>query len=74
MKSYFNRKYYNFKRKHKQRAKSERFERWCKVDKETAKLRQRHFRTQCRQALMKINEGQEVEFPRFRKTNSWDGC
>ena len=74
MKSYSNRKYYNFKKKHKQRAKSERIERWCKVDKEFAKVRQRLFRAKCRCILRKIESGIEVEFPKLLKTNNWDGC
>lgn len=74
MKTYSNRKYYNFTKAHKQRAKSERIGRWCKVGKEYAKLRQRLFRARCRSILLKIESGQEAEFPRFRKTDDWDGC
>lgn len=74
MKIRANRKYYNFTKRQKQRAKSERNERWCKVNKEYAQGRQRRFRAQCRHRLRQLVSGQEVIFPRLLKTNSWDGC
>lgn len=72
MKSHNNRKPYNFTKRQWQRAKSERLGRYDKVGAEFNKIRQRHFRAKCRHTLIQLIQGKDVEFTRFRKTDSWD--
>ena len=72
MKSFSNRKYYNFSKRQKQRAKNGRKPRWDKVGKDFAKIRESWFHAKNRETLRQLLKGREAEFARHRRTDSWD--
>ncbi|CAL2057842.1 hypothetical protein [Tenacibaculum sp. 190524A05c] len=73
MKSYSNKKIYNFKKTHlrKRRTRST-FFRHEKLGGEYTKMKRREFRVICKEILRKKMIGKQIEFPLYKKTMNWD--
>ena len=73
MKSYENKKIYNFKTKHKRkrrtRSASVRFD---KLGSEYTKEKRQEYRCRCKEILRKKMQGYSIEFPLYHKTMWWD--
>ncbi len=73
MKSYNNKKYYNFsaKQKRKKRTRSAKICWKSNTWEYRRSLRQKH-RQQCKEVLKKLMVGREEEFPLYKKTLWWE--
>ncbi|WP_298893764.1 hypothetical protein [uncultured Psychroserpens sp.] len=73
MKSYKNKKFYNYKTVHKRKKRSiERSHFWDKLGKEYTKQERRNYRVKSKVILIKKLKGYETEFSIYKKTMSWD--
>jgi len=72
MKTYDNKKIYNFKTKHKSKRRLRSTRRNEKLGGEYTKEKRQEYRCRCKEILRKKLRGQEIEFPLYRKTMSWD--
>ncbi|SEE09377.1 hypothetical protein SAMN04487765_1371 [Tenacibaculum sp. MAR_2010_89] len=73
MKSYTNKKYYNFKRSHKRKKRTKSAKIYWKSNSwEYRRFLRQQFRTKCKTVLKKQVEGYEIEFPLYRKTLWWE--
>lgn len=71
MKTYKNKKFYNFKEVHKRKKRSIYF-RWDHLGKEYKIAESKKYRAKCKVVLQKLMNNREVEFPLHKKTMSWD--
>jgi hypothetical protein len=73
MKSLKNKKVYNFKAKHlrKKRTRSA-YIRYYKLGGLYTKMKRREFRAICKEIMCRKLKGNEIEFPLYKKTMSWD--
>ena len=73
MKSYKNKKFYNFKEVHKRKKRIRSTQRWWKTSSaDYLKEKRQHHRIVCKVILRKKVEGQEIEFPLYKRTLWWD--
>lgn len=73
MKSYENKKFYNFKKKHKRKKRTRDARHFWKIGSADYLLEKRQtYRTKCKVILEKKLNGEELEFPLYRKTLWWD--
>lgn len=73
MKSYDNKKIYNFKVKHKGKRRTRNTTiRWYKLGGEYTKEKRQEYRCRCKEILRKKLQGYSIEFPLYRKTMWWD--
>ncbi len=73
MKSYHNKKIYNFKKVHKRKKRTKStMTRNDKLGSEYTRIKQREFKTKCREILRLQKKGIIHEFPVHKKTMSWD--
>ena len=73
MKSYKNKKIYNFKKKQKRNKRTRSAKIWWKSNSwEYRRFLRRQYRVKCKSILDKKLEGKEVEFPIFKKTLWWE--
>ncbi len=73
MKSYYNKKIYNFKKNHRRKRRTRSaMSRNEKLGGEYTRMKRREFRNNCKTVLIKKMKGKHIEFPLFKKTMSWD--
>ncbi len=73
MKSYKNKKIYNFKKSHKQKRRTKSSKIWWKSNSwEYRRFLRQQYRAKCKVILKKKLKGKEIEFPLFRKTLWWE--
>ncbi|MBW1297348.1 hypothetical protein [Aquimarina litoralis] len=72
MKSYENKKFYNFKERHKRKKRNRNMTRWWKLGSDYTKEKRREYRTKCKVILRKKLNDELVEFPLYKKTMWWD--
>ncbi len=73
MKTRENKKFYNFKEVHKRKKRTRAAKiHWKSNTWEYRRYVRQQYRTKCKVILRKQLEGQEIEFPRFRKTLWWE--
>jgi hypothetical protein len=73
MKSYDNKKIYNYKEKHKGKKRIKATQRWQKSgSSEYTKKKRQEYRCRCKEILKKQLRGQSIEFLLYRKTMWWD--
>jgi len=73
MKSYENKKFYNFKEKHKRKKRTRAAKIWWKSNEwEYRRYLRQQYRAKCKVVLRKKLKGEAVEFPLFRKTLWWE--
>lgn len=73
MKSYENKKFYNFKEVHKRKKRTRSAQKWWKSGSHHyLKLKRREYRTKCKIVLRKKIKGENIEFPVHKKTPWWD--
>lgn len=73
MKSYDNKKIYNFTQAHKRKKRRRSAQKWWKKGSgDYLRGKRRAYRTKCKVVLRKQVDGQSVEFPLYRKTLWWD--
>lgn len=73
MKSYNNRKIYNYKKAHRRKRRTRNaMARNNKLGSEYTKMKRREFRVKCKKILRLRKKGIFIEFPLYRKTMNWD--
>jgi hypothetical protein len=73
MKSYENKKIYNFKVKHKRKRRTRSAQIWWKAGSAYyLKKKRQEYRCRCKEILRKQVQGQDIEFLLYRKTLWWD--
>lgn len=73
MKSYDNKKIYNFKTKHKRKRRTRDAQIWWKNGSTWyLKNKRQEYRCRCKEILRKKLQGQDIEFLLYRKTLWWD--
>ena len=73
MKSYENKKLYNFKLKHKRKKRTRAARIWWKSNSwEYRRFLRQQYRAQCKVVLKKKLQGKAIEFPLYRKTLWWE--
>lgn len=73
MKSYKNKKFYNFKTKHKRKKRTRSAKIYWKSNNwEYRRFKRQQYRTKCKEILKKKLTGQKIEFPLYKKTLWWE--
>ncbi len=73
MKSYSNKKYYNFKKSHKRKKRTRSAKIYWKSNNwEYRRFFRQQYRTKCKVILRKQIEGCEITYPLYRKTLWWE--
>ena len=72
MKSYDNKKFYNYKKSHKRKKRTRHTLRWWKLGGEYTKEKRRQYRTRCKAILREKIHDDDLKFPLYKKTMWWD--
>jgi len=72
MKSYDNKKFYNYSLKHKRKKRIRATMKYWKAGSIYTELKRREFRNKCKVILRKQIQGEQIEFPLYKKTMWWD--
>ncbi|SEL70901.1 hypothetical protein SAMN04487910_3129 [Aquimarina amphilecti] len=72
MKSYDNKKFYNYKTSHKRKKRTQNAQKWWKLGSEYTREKRREYRTKSKVVLRKKLNNELVEFPLYKKTMWWD--
>ncbi|AXT56622.1 hypothetical protein D1815_12930 [Aquimarina sp. AD1] len=73
MKSYDNKKFYNYKTSHKRKKRTKSAKIWWKSNSwEYRRYLRGKYRNQCKTILRRKVEGENIEFPLYKKTLWWE--
>lgn len=73
MKSYENKKFYNYSKKHKRKKRIRSTMSWWKAGSSIyTELKRQEYRAKCKVILHKRLKGELIEFPLYKKTMWWD--